>query len=211
MGPSASLGVRVAAAWRMVSTSSGIPWPVIAETRQKGAFCKERSGNLLADLLLDDVDPVLLGQIALGQNHDASSDVQQLQDLQVLMGLRHNPFHDIDHQQNQVDAADAGQHVADEALVTGNIDDPGDHSSREAKGAKPRSMEMPRAFSSLRRSVSAPVRALISAVLPWSTWPAVPMMMCRLVSEVIRLRSFRGRWQEAREEAVPPPGSGYGD
>ncbi len=36
---------------------------------------------------------------------------------------------------------------------------------------------MPRAFSSLRRSVSTPVSARTSEVLPWSIWPAVPMIM----------------------------------
>src|ERR1700693_945458 len=36
-------------------------------------------------------------------------------------------------------------------------------------------MEMPRRFSSARRSVSIPVRALTSDVLPWSIWPAVPI------------------------------------
>src|SRR5947199_6988935 len=38
-------------------------------------------------------------------------------------------------------------------------------------------MVMPRRFSSSRRSVSMPVRARTSAVLPWSMCPAVPMMM----------------------------------
>src|SRR5207247_1352199 len=42
--------------------------------------------------------------------------------------------------------------------------------------AKPRSIEMPRSFSSLRRSVSWPVSARMSEVLPWSMCPAVPMM-----------------------------------
>src|SRR6058998_3730701 len=35
---------------------------------------------------------------------------------------------------------------------------------------------MPRSFSSLSRSVSWPVRARMSEVLPWSMCPAVPMM-----------------------------------
>ncbi len=48
------------------------------------------------------------------------------------------------------------------------------------KCAKPSSMVMPRAFSSGSRSVSMPVRALTSAVLPWSMWPAVPRMRKRL-------------------------------
>src|SRR5579864_9406577 len=38
-------------------------------------------------------------------------------------------------------------------------------------------MVMPRRFSSSRRSASMPVRALTSAVLPWSMCPAVPMMI----------------------------------
>ena len=44
--------------------------------------------------------------------------------------------------------------------------------------AKPSSIVMPRFFSSARRSVSMPVSAFISAVLPWSTWPAVPIITC---------------------------------
>src|SRR5690348_12701707 len=38
-------------------------------------------------------------------------------------------------------------------------------------------MVIPRRFSSASRSASMPVRALTSAVLPWSIWPAVPTMM----------------------------------
>ena len=41
--------------------------------------------------------------------------------------------------------------------------------------AKPRSIVMPRRFSSGRRSASIPVSAFTSEVLPWSMWPAVPI------------------------------------
>ena len=40
--------------------------------------------------------------------------------------------------------------------------------------AKPRSMVMPRSFSSRNRSGSIPVRACTKTDLPWSIWPAVP-------------------------------------
>src|SRR5437763_618895 len=40
-------------------------------------------------------------------------------------------------------------------------------------------MVMPRAFSSFSRSVSTPVSARTSEVLPWSMWPAVPTIMAR--------------------------------
>src|SRR5262245_38371742 len=46
--------------------------------------------------------------------------------------------------------------------------------SPRSSEANPMSMVIPRAFSSGRRSVSTPVRALTSEVLPWSMWPAVP-------------------------------------
>ena len=45
-----------------------------------------------------------------------------------------------------------------------------------SRWAKPRSMVMPRRFSSSRRSASMPVNALTSAVFPWSMCPAVPTM-----------------------------------
>ena len=47
-----------------------------------------------------------------------------------------------------------------------------------SRKAKPRSMVIPRAFSSGRRSVSVPVSALTSEVLPWSMCPAVPTTTC---------------------------------
>src|SRR6185436_19016710 len=42
--------------------------------------------------------------------------------------------------------------------------------------ANPRSMVIPRAFSSAQRSQSIPVSARTRLVLPWSMWPAVPAM-----------------------------------
>src|SRR5947209_1702176 len=45
---------------------------------------------------------------------------------------------------------------------------------------------MPRSFSSFRRSVSWPVSALTRLVLPWSMWPAVPM-----ITAMVRARPLR--------------------
>src|SRR5260370_18530850 len=45
-----------------------------------------------------------------------------------------------------------------------------------SKNAKPRSMVMPRRFSSSRRSGCVPVKASTSEDLRWSMWPAVPTM-----------------------------------
>ena len=69
----------------------------------------------------------------------------------------------------------ARDHRAHEALVARHVDRP-TAAVREgsSSGAKPSSIEMPRSLSSGRRSVSLPVSAPTSAVLPWSMWPAVP-------------------------------------
>ena len=58
--------------------------------------------------------------------------------------------------------------------------------SSKSRWAKPSSMVMPRFFSSVRRSVSMPVSALTSRVLPWSTWPAVPMITCFTAAPPLR-------------------------
>ena len=63
-----------------------------------------------------------IDQVRLGQNRDPTLHGQQAADVEVLASLRLDGLVGGDHQQHQVDAADAGQHVADEALVAGNID-----------------------------------------------------------------------------------------
>ena len=52
---------------------------------------------------------------------------KQIENRQVLCGLRHGAIVGSDHQQAKVDGADAGKHVADEFDVPGNVNkaDPG--------------------------------------------------------------------------------------
>src|SRR6185436_17943540 len=65
-------------------------------------------------------------------------------------------------------------------------------------------MEIPRAFSSGRRSVSTPVSVLTRRVLPWSMWPAVatitsfPFLVSRLSFLVRSLRASRVARDEPR-------------
>ena len=49
--------------------------------------------------------------------------MQQRADGEVLARLRHHALVGGDHQQGEVDAADARQHVLDEALVAGHVHD----------------------------------------------------------------------------------------
>ena len=90
----------------------------------------------------------------------------------MLLRLRHPPVVGRDHQQREVDGTDAGHHVLHEVFVSRNVDDAdverrdGDAGDGRSRCAKPRSIVMPRAFSSGRRSGSVPVRALIKRALP---------------------------------------------
>ena len=51
------------------------------------------------------------------------------------------------------------------------------HAGPNSACANPKSIVMPRRFSSSSRSASMPVSAFTNAVLPWSICPAVPTMM----------------------------------
>ena len=62
--------------------------------------------------------PVLVDQVNLGDGYQAGRDLQQLQNRKVFLGLRHYPFVGGDYQKAGVYAADAGQHVLDEPLMT---------------------------------------------------------------------------------------------
>ena len=115
------------------------------------------------------------------RNHDnASTYSEQIADGEMLFGLRLDAFFGRDDKKDSIDATRACKHVADKELVPGHIDEA--ESQRTAgqaptasREANPRSIVMPRRFSSGNRSVSIPVSAWTSAVLPWSICPAVPM------------------------------------
>ena len=81
--------------------------------------------------------------------------------------------------------------------------------SSHAACAKPRSIVIPRAFSSGRRSGSVPVSALTSALLPWSMWPAVPTRTRRMGADyrLGRIPHVPAAWKGADDRGTcgPPP------
>ena len=91
---------------------------------------------------------------------------EQLEDREVLARLRHHAFVGGDDEQREIDSGRAGDHRAHERLVPRNVDDADRADAVEPSGAKPSSIVMPRRFSSGSRSVSTPVSARTSAVLP---------------------------------------------
>src|SRR2546428_1847161 len=77
----------------------------------------------VAHLALDQLIPDLVDEVDLGQRYQAMADLQQVDDLEVFPGLRHDALirgHDED---DRIDSLGAGEHVADEARMSGHIHD----------------------------------------------------------------------------------------
>ncbi len=87
----------------------------------RAAGIEKRAAQEVLDFEPHHVQGFAVHQVGLGEHGDAARDVEQAADLEVLAGLRLDGFVGGDHQQHQVDAAHASQHVAHEALVPGNI------------------------------------------------------------------------------------------
>jgi hypothetical protein len=77
-----------------------------------------------------------------------------------------------------------------------------------SRKAKPRSIVIPRRFSSSSLSGFVPVSDSTSVDLPWSMWPAVPTMTCLVVS-VVAIR-YRGDASGLRERRSNAAGEGTG-
>ena len=112
-----------------------------------------------------EVDGLVVDQVVLGERDDTAGDAEQAADLEVLARLRHDRFVGGDHQQHRIDAAGASQHVPDESLVAGHVHEGHVHLA-VVQCAKPRSIVIPRAFSSFSRSGSVPVSACTRLLFP---------------------------------------------
>ena len=67
--------------------------------------------------------PFVIHEIALGERDDAAVDAEDPEDGEVLARLRHHSFVERDDQQHRVDRSDTREHVADEVLMAGDVDD----------------------------------------------------------------------------------------
>jgi hypothetical protein len=99
--------------------------------RHDGRAFQERALHHLFHFEPDQSENVGIHQIGLGQRDDAARDAQQAADIEMLARLRLDGFVGSDHEQHQVDAAHARQHVLDEALVAGDVDEAEPHIGRK--------------------------------------------------------------------------------
>ena len=106
-----------------------------------------------------ELERVVVDEVGLGERDHAVVHVEQVEDAQVLLALRHPPFVGGDHEHRDVDRADTGEHVLDEAHVARHVDEADLGPDGSVQNAKPRSIVRPRAFSSGKRSGSVPVSA----------------------------------------------------
>ena len=80
-------------------------------------------GDVFADLLRRQVERLVVDEVALRERDHASAHAEDVEDLQVLLGLRLPPLVGRDHEQHEPDRTDAGEHVADESLVPRDVDE----------------------------------------------------------------------------------------
>ena len=84
---------------------------------------EEGSVNEIADFQLDDLARRLIDEIGLGNGDDAVTQTEQLEDFKMFAGLRHDGIVGGNHQDGEIDASGAGEHVLDETFVSRHIDD----------------------------------------------------------------------------------------
>ena len=77
------------------------------------------------DLLLDLRDSRRRRQIDLRDHEDRAVDPEQMENVEMLLGLRHHAIVGRDREEHEIEAVRPGQHVSDEALVSRNVDDAG--------------------------------------------------------------------------------------
>ena len=85
---------------------------------------------------LDQLQPIGIDQIDLGQRDHAGVDLEQIENGQMLARLRHHAFVGGDDEQRRVDAAHARQHVLDEVDVAGHVHDADRFAARQREPRK---------------------------------------------------------------------------
>jgi len=94
-----------------------------ARQRQDRRVLEERAHDRLAHVLGRQLDHRGVDRVDLRQRDQTALQSEQRHDRQVLARLRHDAVVGRDHQDDDVDARRAGDHVLDELLVPRHVDD----------------------------------------------------------------------------------------
>ena len=99
------------------------PSPVTLETGKIGTSRERGAGQQRPTSACACCHALGRYRVDLGQRHGAAAQTEQIENLQMLARLRHRPVVGRYDQQHVVDAGCAGQHVVQELLVPGHVDE----------------------------------------------------------------------------------------
>ncbi len=102
-----------------------------------GGTLEEGASQALLEFEVGQFDEVLVGDPDLGQRHDPVGDAEQLEDAEVLLGLRLPALGGGDDEQAGVDGAHPGQHVLDEPHVAGHVHQRQRRTRGQRRGGEP--------------------------------------------------------------------------
>ena len=94
---------------------------------------QECPGDVVGDIETRQFGPLVIDRVHLGERHDAMTHAEQLQDAEVLLGLRLPAFGRGHDEQACVNRAHTGEHVLEKLHVPRHIDE-SDSSARGKRG-----------------------------------------------------------------------------
>src|SRR5712692_7884780 len=118
----------------------------------------------------------IIRQVRLRDQEDAALDAKQMQDVEMLLALRHHAVVGRDREQHEVHPMRTGKHVADEPLMARDVDHARARPVPEGEIREPEVDRDAALLLFLETVVIRPVGPLDRGVLPWSIWPAVPII-----------------------------------
>jgi hypothetical protein len=96
-----------------------------------GRVREHRSLDALEHLVGSDRERLVVDQVALRERDHPAGHPEDVEDLQVLLGLRFPPLVRRDDEQDESNRPDPGEHVPDEPLVSGHVHEPDLATARE--------------------------------------------------------------------------------
>ncbi len=100
------------------------PAPVNELTAMMGdcAAIEKRPANKVLDLEAHDFESFRIDGVGFREDGDAATDCQQTADIEVLASLRLDAFIGGNYEQDEVNSANASEHIAHETLMARNVD-----------------------------------------------------------------------------------------